>query len=166
MWESFRSKYLTDNLYSLLKLPLFWYKPKRPVFECCFNANELLLPVKRAELQNQIKSNHFYCHITTSPHHHALWWVKFLRACSRQCRNNLHIDGTYLQTYRGRQCAEYTYIYSVHTVYYLKHTYNYQYTLCTACTHIHTIVCKKKLQQILHRPDTQCHGCTLHGIQW
>ncbi len=27
------------------------------------------------------------------------WWVKFLRACSRQCRNNLHIDSTYLQTY-------------------------------------------------------------------
>ncbi len=67
VWERFRSKYLTDNLYSLLKLPLFWYKPKHPVFECCFNANELLLPVKRTELQNQIKSNHFYCHITTSP---------------------------------------------------------------------------------------------------
>ncbi len=27
------------------------------------------------------------------------WWVKFLKACSRQCRNNLHIDSTYLQTY-------------------------------------------------------------------
>ncbi len=23
-----------------------------------------------------------------------------------------------------------------------------------------------KVQQILHRPDTQCHGCALHGIQW
>ncbi len=34
-----------------------------------------------------------------------------------------------------RQCAEYTYIYSVHTVYFLRHTYNYQYTLCTVCTH-------------------------------
>ncbi len=66
---------------------------------------------------------------------HVLWWVKFLRACSRQCRNNLHIDSTYLQTYRERQCAEYTYIYSVHTVYYLRHTYTYQYTLCTICTH-------------------------------
>ncbi len=71
-----------------------------------------------------------------------------------------------------RQCAEYTYIYSVHTVYYLRHTYNYQYTLCTVCTHftlcthIHTIECEKKLQQILHRPETQCHGCALPGIQW
>ncbi len=34
---------------------------------------------------NQIKSNHFYCHIITA---HVPWWVKFLRACSRQCRNN------------------------------------------------------------------------------
>ncbi len=32
--------------------------------------------------------------------------------------------------------------------------------------YIHTIVCEKKLQQILDRPDTQCHGCALHGIQW
>ncbi len=46
--------------------------------------------------QIKIKSNHFYCHITTA---HVPWWVKFLRACSRQCRNNLHIDSTYLQTY-------------------------------------------------------------------
>ncbi len=22
------------------------------------------------------------------------------------------------------------------------------------------------LQQIIHRPDTQCHGYALHGIQW
>ncbi len=59
---------------------------------------------------NGFKSNHLYCHITTA---RVSWWVKFLRACSRQCRNNLHIDSTYL--YR-RQCAEY--IYSVHTVHY------------------------------------------------
>ncbi len=49
------------------------------------------------------KSNQFYCHITTA---HVPWWVKFLRAC-------------YILTdfYRW-QCAEYTYKYSVHTVYY------------------------------------------------
>ncbi len=56
-------------------------------------------------LSNQIKSNHFYCHITTAQ---VPWWVKFLWACSRQCRkttdnlpmdrqckkpiNNLHMD--------------------------------------------------------------------------
>ncbi len=40
----------------------------------------------------QIKSNHFYCHITTAQ---VPWWVKFLWACSRQCKktnNNLHMD--------------------------------------------------------------------------
>ncbi len=41
---------------------------------------------------SQIKSNHFYCHITTAQ---VPWWVKFLWACSRQCRkttDNLHMD--------------------------------------------------------------------------
>ncbi len=127
----------------------------------------------------QIKSNHLYCHITTAQ---VPWWVKFLWACSRQCRkttNNLHMDRqckkkkkqtiyiwtdsakkttdnlhmdrqckknnrqfTYGQTvqkkqqtiyiwtvhiYRlyRRQCAKYTYIYSVHIVYY-KDILNYQ----------------------------------------
>ncbi len=31
----------------------------------------------------KIKSNHFYCHITTAQ---VPWWVKFLWACSRQCK--------------------------------------------------------------------------------
>ncbi len=118
---------------------------------------------------NQIKSNHFYCHITTAQ---VPWWVKFLWACSRQCKknnnnslhmdrqckkttNNLHMDRQCKKTtnnlhmdrqckkaalehlqcsrqckktttiyiwtvhiYRlyRRQCAKYTYIYSVHSV--------------------------------------------------
>ncbi len=39
-----------------------------------------------------LKSNHFYCHITTAQ---VPWWVKFLWACSRQCRkttDNLPMD--------------------------------------------------------------------------
>ncbi len=47
---------------------------------------------------NQI-TNHFYCHITTAQ---VPWWVKFLWACSRQCRkttDNLHMD---------RQCKKTT----------------------------------------------------------
>ncbi len=119
-------------------------------------------------ISNQIKSNHFYCHITTAQ---VPWWVKFLRACSRQCRktttiyiwtdsakkttNNLHMDRQCKKTttiyiwtvhiYRlyRRQCAKYTYIYSVHIVYY-KDTLNYQRhiihrmgtsTLCTVSIH-------------------------------
>ncbi len=48
---------------------------------------------------DQIKSNHFYCHITTAQ---VPWWVKFLWACSRQCRkttDNLPMD---------RQCKKTT----------------------------------------------------------
>ncbi len=135
--------------------------------------------------QNVIKSNHFYCHITTAQ---VPWWVKFLWACSRQCKKNNNKQFTYGQTvqkkkkqaiyiwtdsakklhwsiysapdsakkkqiiyiwtvhiYRlyRRQCAKYTYIYSVHIVYY-KDTLNYQRhiihrmytsTLCTVSIH-------------------------------
>ncbi len=42
-----------------------------------------------------------------------------------------------LRLYR-RQCAKYTYIYSVHTVYY-KDILRYQYTLHTVCTHLHYV---------------------------
>ncbi len=62
--------------------------------------------------------NHFYCHITTA---RVPWWVKFLRACSRLCRNNLHIDSTYLHR---RQCAECTYIVSTHSVPYQSVTFD------------------------------------------
>ncbi len=37
-----------------------------------------------------------------------------------------------------RQCAKYTYIYSVHTVYY-KDIFSYQYTLYTVCTYLHYV---------------------------
>ncbi len=60
--------------------------------------------------------------------------------------SNLHMDSTYLQTVQ-RQCAKYTYIYSVHIVYY-RDILNYQRhiihrmgtsTLCTLS--IHNVVC-------------------------
>ncbi len=44
-----------------------------------------LLPRLCFSPRNQIKSNHFYCHITTAQ---VPWWVKFLRACSKQCKKN------------------------------------------------------------------------------
>ncbi len=59
---------------------------------------------------NQIKSNHFYCHITTAQ---VPWWVKFLWACSRQCRkttDNLHMDRQCTKTtnnlHMDRQCKK------------------------------------------------------------
>ncbi len=54
-----------------------------------------------------------------------------------QKKKKLHMDSTYLQTYR-RQCAKYTYIYSVHTVYY-KDILSYRYALYTVCTHLHYV---------------------------
>ncbi len=91
---------------------------------------------------NQIKSNHFYCHITTAQ---VPWWVKFLRACSRQCKKTTTIYIWTVHIYRlyRRQCAKYTYIYSVHIVYY-KDILSYQLhiihrmytsTLCTLSIH-------------------------------
>ncbi len=58
-----------------------------------------LIMSRTIQQTNQIKSNHFYCHITTAQ---VPWWVKFLWACSRQCRkttDNLHMD---------RQCKKKT----------------------------------------------------------
>ncbi len=59
---------------------------------------------------NQIKSNHFYCHITTAQ---VPWWVKFLWACSRQRQknnNNLHMDRQCKKTtnylHMDRQCKK------------------------------------------------------------
>ncbi len=90
----------------------------------------------------QIKSHHFYCHITTA---HVSWRVKFLRACSRQCRNNLHIDSTYIQTYTEDN------VQNTHTLYtqctiktYLQlsiHIIHRMYTFDILYTYIHTIIC-------------------------
>ncbi len=61
---------------------------------------------------NQIKSNHFYCHITTAQ---VPWWVKFLWACSRQCKKtteNLPMDRQCKKTTNNlpmdRQCKKTT----------------------------------------------------------
>ncbi len=125
-------------------------------------------------LLNQIKSNHVYCHIITA---HVPWWVKFLRACSRQCRNNLHIDSTitYLQTYTDDN-VQYTHTYTQYTQCTIRHTYSYQYTLYTVCTH--STLCTHICTHIYIHSNVQrcsrlyiswirkCHGCALDGIQW
>ncbi len=62
---------------------------------------------------HQIKSNHFYCHITTAQ---VPWWVKFLWACSRQCKktttDNLPMDRQCKKTTNNlpmdRQCKKTT----------------------------------------------------------
>ncbi len=92
------------------------------------------------------------------------WRVKFLRVCSRQCRNNLHIDSTYLQTYTDDNVQN-THTYTQYTHCTIRHTYSYHYTLYTVCTHstpftpyIYTYI---HMQQIIHKLGTKCHGCAL-----
>ncbi len=98
----------------------------------------------RPRLPPIIKSNHFYCHINTG---HVPWWVKLLIMCSRQCRNNLNVDSTYLQTYTDDN-VQYTHTYTQYTHCTILDTYSSQhtlYTLCThstLCTHIYTVICE------------------------
>ncbi len=93
----------------------------------------------------QIKSNPFYSHITTA--HVPLVSEILESVLQRQCRINLQIDSTYLQTYTNENVQ---YTYTQYTQCTIRHTYNYQYTLYTIfthytlCTHIyiHTIICE------------------------
>ncbi len=75
-------------------------------------------------LTKEIKSNHFYCHITTAQ---VPWWVKFLRACSRQCKKTKQ-QFTYGQ-YIFTDCTEDN-VQNTHT--------NTQYTQCTKKTYFVT----------------------------
>ncbi len=83
------------------------------VMESCFSRRDTVMEscFSRRDT-NQIKSNHFYCHITTAQ---VPWWVKFLWACSRQCRkttDNLHMDRQCKKTTNNlpmdRQCKKTT----------------------------------------------------------
>ncbi len=82
------------------------------------NRASMTITLLRNQNKYWIKSNqinHFYCHITTA---HVPWWDKLLRACPRQCRNNLHIYSTY-STYRLIQMTMYNihiHILSTHSV--------------------------------------------------
>ncbi len=64
--------------------------------------------------QNQIKSksNHFYCHITTAQ---VPWWVKFLRACSRQCKKQQFTYGQYIFTDCTEDNVQNTHTYTQYT---------------------------------------------------
>ncbi len=87
---------------------LFWSTPSPAYFVCLPHLSHLIELISSL---NQIKSNHFYCHITTAQ---VPWWVKFLWACSRQCRkttDNLHMDRQCKKTttdnlHMDRQCKK------------------------------------------------------------
>ncbi len=81
-------------------------------------------------MSNQIKS------LLLSHHHNTCALVsEILESVLQTVQKQFTYRQYTLTDLSRKQCAEYAYIYSVHTVYYLRHTYNYQYTLCTICTH-------------------------------
>ncbi len=55
-----------------------------------------------------------------------------------QKNKTIYIWTVHIYRLYRRQCAKYTYIYSVHTVYY-KDILSYQYTLYTICTRLHYV---------------------------
>ncbi len=98
-------------------------------------------------------------------HHHS---TCALRACSRQCRNNLHLDSTYLQTYTDDNVQN-THTYTQYTQCTIRHTYSYQYTLYTVCTHstlcthiyIHTIISEKSCNRLYIS-----RICSVMNVHW
>ncbi len=107
----------------------------------------------------QIKSNHFYCHITTAQ---VPWWVKFLWACSRQCKktttDNLHMD---------RQCKkkknrQFTYGQTVQKTA-LEHLQcSRQCKKTTTTIYIWTDSAKKQQQQFTYGQTVQKSNSNLH----
>ncbi len=126
VWNAF--KQLNYGKMQLLNWMLYAFNNNRLIQIGCFD--EVMM----------IVWNHFYCYITTA---HVPWWVKFLRGCSRQCRNNLHIDSTYLQTYTEDNVQN-------------KHTYT-QYTQCIIR---HTVINTQYTQyvHVLHYVHIYTHN--------
>ncbi len=88
--------------------------------------------------QNQIKSksNHFYCHITTAQ---VPWWVKFLRACSRQCKKQQFTYGQCIFTDCTEDNVQNTHTYTQYTQCTIKTYLVINYTLYTVCAHLHYV---------------------------
>ncbi len=114
---------------------------------------------------NQVKS------FLLSHHHSTLALMSEILESMLQTVQKQFTYKQYILT-KKTMCRIHIHILSTHSVLfktYLQlsiHVMHRMYTLYIMYTYIQTIVCGKKLQQILHRPDTQCHGCALHGIQW
>ncbi len=122
--------------------------------------------MQKVLLLNQIKSNHFYCHITTAQ---VPWWVKFLWACSRQCKkttDNLPMDRQCKKTTNNlpmdRQCKKTTN--NLHMDRQCKKNnrqFTYGQTVQKNCTGAFTVLqtVQKKNNSNLHM-DRQCKKTT------
>ncbi len=169
-WEMWENSFLTYTFVPFPPLPSI--HPSFPSL-CSLRYNVLWMTVTvMFEIIWIVSvSNHFYCHITTAQ---VPWWVKFLRACSWQCQKKLKLNYFFyiwtVHIYRlyRRQCAKYTYIYSVHTVYY-KDILSYQYTLYTStlCTHLYILICEGATDYTF-TTDWLCKGATdyAYAMSW
>ncbi len=136
---------------------------------------------------NQIKSNQIKSLLLSHHHSTSALLSEILTSVLQTVQKNpatIYIWTIHIYRLYRRQCAKYTYIYSVHTVYY-KDILSYQlhiiHRMCTStlCTHLYIVLCEgatdykftadgcatdscAKVQQIMHM---QCHGCALYGVQ-
>ncbi len=106
------------------------------------NINSILLYYILKYVYSKIKSNQI-TFIVTSPQHKCLGeWNSYERAPDSAKKNKkyttIYIWTVHIYRLYRRQCANCTYIYSVHTVYY-KDILSYQYTLYTICTRLHYV---------------------------
>ncbi len=133
---------VTHRIHQLLQEAAVWTGLTHKQLNRSTDATAVELKHKHTHLSDHIKSNHFYCHITTA---RVPWWVKFLRACSRQCRKTKQF--TYRQ-YTFTDCTEdnvqNTRSYTQYTQCTYKDILSYQYTVCThstLCTHLYIVIC-------------------------
>ncbi len=118
---------------------LHFAEPK--ICQCAFVS--LCSDVGTTEQTCQIKSNQI-TFIVTTPQHKCLGeWNSYERAPDSAKKKKIYIWTVHIYRLYRRQCAKYTYIYSVHIVYY-KDILNYQLhiihrmgtsTLCTLSIH-------------------------------
>ncbi len=93
---------------------------------------------------NQIKSKSNQINSLLLSHHHSTSALvsenltSVLQTVQKKKNTTIYIWTVHIYRLYRRQCAKYTYIYSVHTVYY-KDILSYQYTLYTVCTHLHYV---------------------------
>ncbi len=95
------------------------------------------------------------------------WWVKFLRACSRQCKKKntkIYIWTVHIYILYRRQCAKYTYIYSVHTVYY-KDILSYQYTNTHYTPYVHVCIMSTSMHSNIEAVSSMAKSGTIADIQ-
>ncbi len=156
--ELFRVKKNVKCLWSPCGVSFIWWESRNwkphKLYECLYmysrwncapDSYRHMQNMQIVYISNQIKSNHFYCRITTAQ---VSWWVKFLRACSsakqKTKKTTIYIWTVRIYRLYRRQCAKNKYIYSVHTVYYKDIVIDTHYTpyvhIYIMYTSIHSIM--------------------------